>query len=81
RALLEGAGFTDITVREILQWEDIDVWIDTWETSSLHRHEIRDLYHNAPAQVREVHPFRISPSGAIEDCWRWCVFSAFKPTG
>ena len=81
RALLEGAGFTDITVREILQWEDIDVWIDTWETSSLHRHEIRDLYHNAPAEVREVHPFRISPSGAIEDCWRWCVFSAFKPTG
>jgi DNA gyrase subunit B len=79
RALLEGAGFVDITMREVLQWEDIDLWIDTWETSSLHRHEIRDLYVSAPSEVREVHPFRISPGGAIEDCWRWCVFSAFKP--
>lgn len=79
RALLESAGFVDITMQEILQWEDIDLWIDTWETSSLHRHEIRDLYHLAPAEVRAVHPFRISPTGAIEDCWRWCVFSAFKP--
>lgn len=79
RALLEEAGFVNVTMREVLQWEDIDTWIDTWETSSLHRHEIRDLYHSAPAEVRAVHPFRISPGGAIEDCWRWCVFSAFKP--
>lgn len=78
-ALLEGAGFVDVTMREVLQWEDIDTWIDTWETSSQHRLEIRDLYHHAPAAVRAVHPFRILPSGVIEDCWRWCVFSAFKP--
>lgn len=80
RALLEGAGFVDVAMEETARWEDIDTWIDTWETPSLHRHEIRDLYHHAPQEVRAVHPFRISASGAIEDCWRWCVFSAFKPS-
>lgn len=55
------------------------VWIDTWEISSLHRHEIREQYHRAPAEVKAVHPFHIAPTGHIEDCWRWCVFSAFKP--
>ncbi|MBM3463924.1 MAG: methyltransferase domain-containing protein [Armatimonadetes bacterium] len=79
REMLESVGFVNVTMTEITQWEDIDTWIDTWETSSIHRHEIRDLYHHAPAEVRAAHPFRILPSGAIEDCWRWCVFSAFKP--
>jgi DNA gyrase subunit B len=43
------------------------------------RHEIRDLYYNAPAEVRKVHPFEVLPNGAIRDCWRWVVFSAIKP--
>ncbi len=77
--LLAGAGFQDIEVSEVLQWEDIDTWIDTWETSAIHRHQIRDLYHNAPAEVRAAHPFEISPEGRITDCWRWCIFSGFKP--
>ena len=77
--LLVNAGFERIEVSEVLQWEDIDNWIDTWETSAIHRHQIRDLYHNAPAEVRAVHPFEISPDGKILDCWRWCIFSAFKP--
>jgi DNA gyrase subunit B len=80
RALLAGAGFVDITVREVLQWEDIDTWIDTWETPPLHRQQIRDLYHHAPAEVRAVHPFEIdAATGAIRDCWRWCVYAARKP--
>lgn len=79
RALLADAGFVDIEATEYLQWEDIDVWIDTHETPNLHRHEIRDLYHHAPAEVRAVHPFEILPSGQIRDQWRWLVFSAFKP--
>ena len=79
RALLEGVGFVNVTMRETVQWESIDTWIDTWETPPLQRHEIRDLYHHAPDEVRAVHPFRISASGAIDDGWRWCVFSAFKP--
>ena len=77
--LLEGAGFERIRVTEVLQWEDIDTWIDTWETSVIHRHQIRDLYHNAPAEVRAVHPFEISPEGKITDCWRWVVVSGWKP--
>ncbi|MFZ5480216.1 MAG: methyltransferase domain-containing protein [Myxococcota bacterium] len=80
KALLRDAGFVDIETKEYLQWEDIDLWIDTWETPNLHRHQIRDLYHHAPAEVRAVHPFEISPSGAITDCWRWVVFSAMKPS-
>ena len=64
---------------EYLQWEDIDTWIDTWETPNLNRQQIRDLYHGAPDEVRALHPFRIHSSGAIEDCWRWCIFSARKP--
>ncbi len=79
RALLLAAGFVDLTMREYLQWEDIDTWINTWETAPLQRHQIRDLYHHAPAEVRAVHPFEISPTGAIRDCWRWCVYSCFKP--
>lgn len=79
RALLTGAGFVDLTVREYTQWEDIDTWIHTWETPALHRHQIRDLYHHAPAEMRAIHPFEISPTGAIRDCWRWCVYSCFKP--
>jgi DNA gyrase subunit B len=79
RALLENAGFVNLTKQEFLQWEDIDNWIATWETPVLHRHQIRDLYHHCPAEVRAVHPFEISPTGAIRDCWRWVVYSAFKP--
>lgn len=79
RTLLADAGFVNLTTEEFLQWEDIDNWIATWETPPLHRHQIRDLYQNAPAEVRAVHPFEISASGAIRDCWRWVVYSAFKP--
>lgn len=79
RALLAGAGFVNVTTVEFLQWEDIDNWIDTWETPQLHRHQIRDLYHHCPAEVRAVHPFEISASGTIRDCWRWVIYSAFKP--
>ena len=79
RKLLLGAGFIDLTMSEYNLWESIDVWIDTHETTTLHRHEIRDLFYNAPREVREVHPFEISPSGEIRDLWRWCVFSATKP--
>ncbi len=78
-ALLEGAGFTGITAAEYLQWEDIDLWINTWETPPLLRQEIRDLYHHAPAEARAAHPFRIEADGHIYDQWRWLVFSAFKP--
>jgi DNA gyrase subunit B len=77
--LLGKAGFVDITQTEYLQWEDIDNWIDSWETPVMQRHEIRELYHRAPAEIREVHPFEISASGQIRDLWRWCIFSAFKP--
>ena len=79
RDLLTGAGFEVVAEREVLQWEDIDLWIDTHETPNLMRHEIRDLYYNAPQEVREVHPFEVLPNGAIRDCWRWVVFSAIKP--
>ena len=79
--LLEAAGFVDIHYTEVLQWEDIDTWIDTWETPPMMRHQIRDLYHHAPAEVRAVHPFEIREDGVIWDCWRWCVFSAKKPAG
>jgi DNA gyrase subunit B len=79
RDLLTGAGFEVVAEREVLQWEDIDLWIDTHETPNLMRHEIRDLYYNAPAEVRRVHPFEVLPNGAIRDRWRWVVFSAIKP--
>jgi DNA gyrase subunit B len=79
RALLTAAGFVNLTSQEFLQWEDIDNWIATWETPLLHRHQIRDLYHHCPAEVRVVHPFEVSPTGAIRDCWRWVVYSGFKP--
>ena len=77
--LLEDAGFVDIETRELTVWEDIDTWIETHETASLQRHEIRRLYHEAPAEVRRVHPFEITPSGRILDQWRWVVFSGMKP--
>jgi len=78
-AMLEGAGFVDIQMAETHVWESIDLWIDTHETTSLHRHEIRRLYYDAPEEVRRIHPFEVSPDGKIRDCWRWCVFSARKP--
>ena len=79
-ALLRDAGLENITHKELLVWEDIDVWIDTIETSSWHRHEIRSLFHNAPQSVRDVHPFRIDPDGRIHDCWRWLIFSGYRPS-
>lgn len=78
-ALLLGAGFTDLKMVEYIQEEDIDLWIDTHETPNLQRHQIRALYHHAPAEVRAAHPFTIAPSGAITDQWRWVVFSVRKP--
>ena len=77
--LLRGCGFENIEIKEYLQWEPIDLWIDTHETSALHRQEIRELFFNAPDDVREVHPFEITPDGKIRDQWRWCIFSAMKP--
>ena len=79
RRLLSDAGFVDLEMKEILVWESIDVWIDSYETTPLHRHEIRQLFLNAPAEAKAIHPFQISPSGEIRDLWRWCVFSARKP--
>lgn len=81
RDLLSGGGFGEIGMTELGVWESIDTWIDTHETSNVHRHEIRRLYYEAPAAVRAIHPFEILPSGEIRDLWRWCVFSAIKPTG
>jgi DNA gyrase subunit B len=77
--LLRECGFESIEFKEYLQWEPIDLWIDTHETSALHRQEIRDLFFNAPDDVREIHPFEITPEGKIRDQWRWCIFSARKP--
>jgi DNA gyrase subunit B len=77
-AFLESVGFEDVRMSHLEVWESIDVWIDTWETTSLHRHEIRELFYNAPEEVKRVHPFEILPDGSIRDCWRWCVFSARK---
>ncbi|MBU2574735.1 MAG: methyltransferase domain-containing protein [Elusimicrobia bacterium] len=79
KRLLTDAGFVDLEMKELRVWESIDVWIDSYETTSLHRYEIRQLYRNAPAEARAVHPFKISPSGEIRDLWRWCVFSVRKP--
>jgi DNA gyrase subunit B len=81
RRLLLGAGFTDLKMTEYHLWESIDVWIDTHETSNLHRHEIRDLFYHAPQEAKDVHPFEILPSGEIRDLWRWCIFSVRKPSG
>ena len=78
-ALLADNGFEVAETTETTLWEWIDVWIDTWETSALHRHEIRELYYNAPAEVRAVHPIEITPQGRIRDLWRWVVYSSFTP--
>lgn len=79
RELLAGAGFVDLRMSEYRLWESIDRWIDTHETTPLHRHEIRELFHHCPAEARMVHPFEITASGEIRDLWRWCIFSARKP--
>ncbi len=79
RRLLQGAGFIDLVEEEVFCWEDIDRWIDTWETPPLQRHEIRDLYLRAPAAVRRVHPFELRADGRIHDRWRWVLFRARKP--
>ncbi len=79
-AMLDRCGFVDVKMSEVHVWESIDLWIDTHETTSLHRHEIRQLYYNAPEEVRRIHPFEVTPDGKIRDQWRWCIFSARKPT-
>jgi DNA gyrase subunit B len=77
--LLETTGFDRVETKEYFLWEPIDLWIDTHENTALHRQEIRDLYHNAPKDVREVHPFEISEEGKIKDLWRWWIYSSRKP--
>jgi DNA gyrase subunit B len=77
-ALLSRVGFEQIEFKEYFLWEPIDLWIDTHETTALHRQEIRDLYHNAPIDVCELHPFEIAEDGKIRDQWRWCIYSARK---
>lgn len=79
RRLLTSAGFTNLEMEELNVWESIDVWINSYETTSIHRHEIRELFRNAPPEARAVHPFKMSPNGEIQDLWRWCVFSVRKP--
>ena len=79
RRLLHSPGFIDMEMMEMNVWESIDVWINSYETTSIHRHEIRELFRTAPAEARAVHPFKILPNGEIQDLWRWCVFSVRKP--
>jgi DNA gyrase subunit B len=79
RKMLVSAGFVDIKMTEVKVWESIDVWINSVETTMIHRHEIRELFYNAPPEARAIHPFKILPNGEIHDLWRWCVFSVRKP--
>lgn len=81
RRMLSEGGFVDLEMKEMNVWESIDVWIDSYETTPLARHEIRQLFAHAPAEAKAVHPFKISPSGEISDLWRWCIFSVRKPRG
>ncbi len=78
RGLLQGAGFIDVVMREYFLWESIDLWIDTHETTPTARREIQRLYHHAPREVRDVHPFEVRSDGSIRDRWRWCVYSLRK---
>ncbi len=78
-ALLKEAGFENIQTTEINVWEDIDIWIDTVETSRRHRHEIKEHFYNAPKEVRDVHPFEIKDDGTVMDLWRWVIYASNKP--
>jgi DNA gyrase subunit B len=77
--MLLQVGFRDVEIKEQVVWESIDLWIDTHETGALEREEIRELFYNAPDDVREKHPFDVSADGKIRDQWRWCIYSATKP--
>ena len=79
RRLLLGAGFGDLVMEEYLLWESIDRWIDTHETTTANRQDIIRLFHDAPAEVRAVHPFEVAPDGSVRDRWRWCIYSLRKP--
>ncbi len=79
RKLLLDGGFHKLEMKELNVWESIDRWINSYETTSQHRHEIRALYHNAPVEAKRIHPFKILPNGEIHDLWRWCVYSVRKP--
>ena len=79
RRMLAGGGFVDLEMKEMNVWESIDVGIDSYETTALARHEIRQLFAHAPAEAKAIHPFKISPTGEISDLWRWCIFSVRKP--
>lgn len=79
RKMLLSAGFMNLHMTEMNVWENIDVWINSYETTHLHRHEIREIYRNASAEIKRVHPFKFLPNGEIHDLWRWCIFSVTKP--
>lgn len=79
RKMLLSAGFNNLQMTEMNVWENIDVWINSYETTHLHRHEIREIYRNASSEIKKAHPFKILPNGEIHDLWRWCVFSVNKP--
>jgi DNA gyrase subunit B len=79
RRMLLGAGFTNLEISEVVVWENIEVWINSYETTSIHRHEIREIYKNAPQSVRDIHPFKYNSQGEILDAWRWCIFKVKKP--
>jgi DNA gyrase subunit B len=80
RSLLLRAGFVGLRMEEYFLWESIDRWIDTHETTPLHRQQIYQLYYGAPKEIRDVHPFEVGADGSVRDCWRWCVYSVRKPS-
>lgn len=79
KSMLKAAGFVDMKTTEYNLWESIDVWINTYETTYLHREEIKELFLNAPKEIKKYHPYKILPSGEIQDLWRWMIFSVRKP--
>ncbi len=79
KKMLLGGGFVEMQMTEMNVWENIDVWINSYETTFQHRHEIREIYLTASDEIKKVHPFKILPNGEIHDLWRWCIFSVRKP--
>lgn len=78
-AAIQAAGFGNVSTSDYPQWELIDRWIDTHETPQEAREIIRDLYRTASPEIRKAHPSEVRANGETWDCWRWVIFSAWKP--
>jgi SAM-dependent methyltransferase len=79
-ALLDGAGFVDVTVHDHISVEDVDIWSDHGAMDEARREAIREVYRRAGPDFQVLHHVEDQGSGRFLDHMLFGVAVGCKPS-